>query len=124
MRRADTGPGAVAGFSLADPVEDFAACIRADVIGSLLDVPAAERGPLRDRSLPLLPALEPAPGEARTDRPDITRRPHVPLAFGQGAHACSGIDAARRQALAAIGRPAAGLSPRFTAAEFDLEMPA
>jgi len=45
-----------------DLIEDFAARIPVDVIGNLLDVPVAERGPLRDWSLAILSALEPAPG--------------------------------------------------------------
>jgi cytochrome P450 len=44
-----------------DLIEDFAARIPVDVIGTLLDVPAAERGPLREWSLAILSALEPAP---------------------------------------------------------------
>ena len=48
---------------VADPdlIEDFAARIPVEVIGNLLDVPHAERGPLRDWSLAILSALEPAP---------------------------------------------------------------
>lgn len=45
-----------------DLIEHFAACIPVDVIGNLLGVPASERGPLRDWSLAILSALEPAPG--------------------------------------------------------------
>jgi cytochrome P450 len=44
-----------------DLIEDFAARIPVEVIGNLLDVPADERGPLRDWSLAILSALEPAP---------------------------------------------------------------
>jgi hypothetical protein len=44
-----------------DLIEDFAARIPVDVIGNLLDVPAADRGPLRDWSLAILSALEPVP---------------------------------------------------------------
>ena len=51
-----------------DLVEDFAAAIPVDVIGNLLDVPPAERGPLRAWSLAILSALEPAPG------PDVLLR--------------------------------------------------
>ncbi len=47
-----------------DLVEHFAACIPVEVIGNLLDVPHAERGPLRDWSLAILSALEPAPDAA------------------------------------------------------------
>ena len=51
---------------LADPpapdlVEHFAAQIPLQVIGNLLAVPHADRGPLRDGSLAILSALEPAP---------------------------------------------------------------
>jgi cytochrome P450 len=42
-------------------VEDYAARIPVEVIGNLLDVPHAERGPLRGWSLAILSALEPAP---------------------------------------------------------------
>jgi cytochrome P450 len=43
-----------------DLVEDFAAAIPIEVIGNLLGVPSDERGPLRDWSLAILGALEPA----------------------------------------------------------------
>ncbi len=43
-----------------DLVEDFAAAIPVEVIGNLLDVPRAERLPLRGWSLAILGALEPA----------------------------------------------------------------
>jgi cytochrome P450 len=49
------------GLAEPDLIEDFAARIPVEVIGNLLDVPAAERGPLRDWSLAILSALEPAP---------------------------------------------------------------
>ena len=44
-----------------DLIEDFAARIPVEVIGNLLGVPLAERGPLRGWSLAILSALEPAP---------------------------------------------------------------
>jgi cytochrome P450 len=44
-----------------DLIEHFAAKIPVEVIGNLLDIPRAERGPLRDWSLATLSALEPAP---------------------------------------------------------------
>jgi cytochrome P450 len=44
-----------------DLIEDFAAAIPIEVIGTLLGVPVDERGPLRDWSLAILGALEPAP---------------------------------------------------------------
>ena len=43
-----------------DLIGDFAAAIPVEVIGNLLDVPHADRGPLRDWSLAILGALEPA----------------------------------------------------------------
>jgi len=49
------------GLAEPDLIEDFAARIPVEVIGNLLDVPAAERAPLRDWSLAILSALEPAP---------------------------------------------------------------
>ena len=42
-------------------IEDFAARIPVEVIGNLLDVPRSEREPLREWSLAILSALEPAP---------------------------------------------------------------
>ena len=44
-----------------DLVDHFAARIPVEVIGNLLDVPKADRGPLRGWSLATLSALEPAP---------------------------------------------------------------
>ncbi|MFY9512846.1 MAG: cytochrome P450, partial [Rubrivivax sp.] len=51
-----------------DLIEDFAAQIPVDVIGNLLAVPPADRGPLRGWSLAILSALEPAP------RPEVLAR--------------------------------------------------
>ena len=51
-----------------DLIDDFAAEIPVEVIGNLLEVPKAERGPLRGWSLAILSALEPAPGAAMLDR--------------------------------------------------------
>ena len=51
-----------------DLIEDYAAQIPVEVIGNLLDVPHAERGPLRDWSLAILSALEPVPGAERLAR--------------------------------------------------------
>jgi cytochrome P450 len=45
----------------ADLVDDFATQIPVDVIGNLLDMPLADRTPLRAWSLAILHALEPAP---------------------------------------------------------------
>jgi cytochrome P450 len=44
-----------------DLVEDFASAIPVEIIGNLLGVPHADRGPLRDWSLAILGALEPVP---------------------------------------------------------------
>jgi cytochrome P450 len=52
----------------ADLIDDFAAMIPVEVIGNLLDVPRAERGPLRGWSLAILSALEPAPGKDLLER--------------------------------------------------------
>ncbi len=52
---------AMAGRDEVDLIADYAAAIPVEVIGNLLDVPHAERGPLRDWSLAILGALEPAP---------------------------------------------------------------
>jgi len=43
----------------ADLIEDFAAAIPVEIIGNLLGVPRADRGPLRNWSLAILGALEP-----------------------------------------------------------------
>ena len=51
-----------------DIVEHFAAQIPVEVIGNLLDVPHAERAPLRGWSLAILSALEPAPSAALLER--------------------------------------------------------
>jgi len=49
------------GLDAPDLIADFAARIPVEVIGNLLDVPREERAPLRDWSLAILSALEPAP---------------------------------------------------------------
>ena len=51
-----------------DLIEAFAARIPVEVIGNLLAVPHAERGPLRAWSLAILSALEPAPGSEILER--------------------------------------------------------
>jgi cytochrome P450 len=51
-----------------DLIDDFAAEIPVEVIGNLLGVPKADRGPLRGWSLAILSALEPAPGAAILER--------------------------------------------------------
>jgi cytochrome P450 len=51
-----------------DAIDDFAAAIPVEVIGNLLDVPHAERAPLRGWSLAILGALEPALSEQQMAR--------------------------------------------------------
>src|SRR6187455_2998734 len=58
----------VAALGSYDHIERFAARIPVEVIGNLLDMPRAERGPLRAWSLAILSALEPAPA------PDVLER--------------------------------------------------
>jgi cytochrome P450 len=58
----------MAGLAAPDLIEDYAARIPVEVIGNLLEVPANERGPLRDWSLAILSALEPAPSAAMLER--------------------------------------------------------
>ena len=50
-----------------DLIEDFASAIPIEVIGNLLGVPQADRGPLRRWSLTILGALEPAISQAALD---------------------------------------------------------
>lgn len=56
---------AMEGRDQVDLIEDFASTIPIQIIGNLLDVPMSERGPLRDWSLAILGALEPALTEAQ-----------------------------------------------------------
>jgi cytochrome P450 len=51
-----------------DLIDDFAAKIPVEVIGNLLEVPHAEREPLRSWSLAILSALEPVPSNAVLER--------------------------------------------------------
>ncbi|MFP4274918.1 MAG: cytochrome P450 [Paracoccaceae bacterium] len=51
-----------------DLIEDYASSIPIQIIGNLLDVPMAERGPLRDWSLAILGALEPRLSAEELDR--------------------------------------------------------
>ncbi|MFN3145740.1 MAG: hypothetical protein ACE368_11045 [Paracoccaceae bacterium] len=61
-----------------DLIEDFASAIPIEVIGNLFDIPHSEREPLRDWSLAILGALEPALTQEQLDsatRPSSTSRP-------------------------------------------------
>jgi len=51
-----------------DLIDDFAGLIPVEVIGNLLAVPHADRGPLRAWSLAILAALEPVPTAEMLDR--------------------------------------------------------
>jgi cytochrome P450 len=59
---------AMAAKGRADLIADLAAAVPVEVIGNLLAVPRAERGPLRDWSLAILGALEPTLTEAQLER--------------------------------------------------------
>ena len=50
-----------------DVIADFASRLPVEIIGDMLAVPKEERGPLRDWSLAILGALEPAPGASALD---------------------------------------------------------
>jgi cytochrome P450 len=52
----------------ADLIEDFSAAIPVEIIGNLLGIPRAERGPLRGWSLAILGALEPVPAREQIQR--------------------------------------------------------
>lgn len=51
-----------------DLIGEFASAIPVEIIGNLLDVPHAEREPLRDWSLAILGALEPSPTSEQFER--------------------------------------------------------
>lgn len=57
-----------------DLIDHFAARIPVEVIGNLLAVPHAERGPLRGWSLAILSALEPAPAPESLERANAAVR--------------------------------------------------
>lgn len=50
-----------------DVISDYAAGLPVQIIGDMLGVPTSERGPLRNWSLAILGALEPAPTQAALD---------------------------------------------------------
>jgi cytochrome P450 len=62
-----------------DLVEHFAARIPVEVIGNLLAVPHEQRAPLRDWSLAILSALEPAPGADVLARGNVAVRDFLTL---------------------------------------------
>ncbi|WP_027798791.1 cytochrome P450 [Paraburkholderia dilworthii] len=59
---------AAAGRGRIDLIGEFASAIPVEIIGNLLDVPHAERAPLRDWSLAILGALEPSLTDAQFER--------------------------------------------------------
>jgi hypothetical protein len=60
-----------------DAIERFAARIPVEVIGNLLDIPHAERGPLRAWSLAILSGLEPQPTPEMLGRGNLAVREFV-----------------------------------------------
>ncbi len=68
VRLVDTLLDAAEDRGTIDAVADFAAAIPVEVIGNLLGVPHADRAPLRDWSLAILGALEPALNAAQAAR--------------------------------------------------------
>ena len=68
----------LAGLPAPDLIEDYAAQIPVEVIGNLLAVPHAERAPLRDWSLAILSALEPAPSPALLARANAAVEEFLP----------------------------------------------
>ena len=58
----------MAGKTEVDLIEDYAARIPVEIIGNMLGVPVDQRGPLRDWSLAVLGALEPALSEEQMRR--------------------------------------------------------
>jgi len=65
IRLADRLLDAAAERNEIDLIADFASAIPVEVIGNLLDVPHADRAPLRGWSLAILGALEPRPTDAQ-----------------------------------------------------------
>lgn len=96
--------------SRADLIADFAARIPVEVIGNLLDVPHAEREPLRNWSLAILSALEPAPSA------DVLSRGNT--AVGEFLAFLRALVAARR---AEPGDPSVDVLTRLIEGEMDGE---
>ena len=94
----------------ADLIGDFAARIPVEVIGNLLDVPHAERGPLRDWSLAILSALEPLPGNAVLERGHSAVREFL-----------AALDSLVQRRRAAPGDPDADVLTRLIQGEVDGE---
>ncbi|RAI59614.1 cytochrome P450 [Roseicella frigidaeris] len=99
---------AMAARGEADLIEDFAAAIPVEVIGTLLGVPPEERGPLRGWSLAILGALEPAL------TPEAAARGNA--AVSEFLAYLRGLVARRR---AAPGDPATDVLTRLIAGEAD-----
>jgi cytochrome P450 len=94
----------------ADLIGDFAARIPVEVIGNLLDMPHADRGPLRDWSLAILSALEPAPGMAVLERGHTAVREFL-----------AALDDLVQRRRAEPGDPEADVLTRLIQGEFDGE---
>jgi len=67
-------------------IDDFAAQIPLEVIGNLLDIPRAERGPLRGWSVAILSGLEPALTPAMLDSGNRAVTEFIELLTGLVAH--------------------------------------
>src|SRR3954463_14131027 len=72
----------------ADLIEDFAAAIPVEIIGNLLGVPHADRGPLRGWSLAILGALEPVLTEQQLALGNNSVREFSELIIGLIAEPC------------------------------------
>ena len=94
----------------ADLIEGFASAIPVEVIGNLLDVPHADRGPLRAWSLAILGALEPA------TPPDVLARGNA--AVEDFLAYLKGLVADRRNR---PGNPATDVLTRLIGTETDAE---
>jgi cytochrome P450 len=94
----------------ADLIAGFAALIPVEVIGNLLDVPRDERAPLRDWSLAILSALEPAPDAAVLARGHAAVREFLAM-----------LESLVRRRRAAPGDPDVDVLTRLIAGEVDGE---